>query len=176
MMKQHTKKKGVLCVDATSRVIFINSYASELVFSLFGCRLQPRNPLPRQLKECVVKLRHDHGKEQIPAATPILLERKNAAPVSVHLCDETDQAGDCLIFEEDGRAHASARLREMKLTPRQAEVVTWIMQNKTNWEIGRILGISSRTVDKHVQNIFVTLDVNNRVDLILKWQKSADQS
>ncbi|WP_447973005.1 LuxR family transcriptional regulator [Nitrospira sp. Kam-Ns4a] len=39
------------------------------------------------------------------------------------------------------------------LTKREREVLEWMKEGKTNWEIGRILGISERTVRFHVGNI-----------------------
>ncbi|NKB81107.1 MAG: hypothetical protein GKS05_04290 [Nitrospirales bacterium] len=48
------------------------------------------------------------------------------------------------------------------LTSREREVLLWIIRGKTNWEIGKILEISERTVKFHVENIFAKLDVKTR--------------
>jgi DNA-binding CsgD family transcriptional regulator len=48
------------------------------------------------------------------------------------------------------------------LTPREAEVLLWLAQGKTNPEIARILGIRPYTVRTHVERIFTKLGVNNR--------------
>lgn len=48
------------------------------------------------------------------------------------------------------------------LTPREAEVLTWIAQGKTNYEIGLILGACTGTVSKHVEHILTKLRVENR--------------
>jgi DNA-binding CsgD family transcriptional regulator len=48
------------------------------------------------------------------------------------------------------------------LTPREVEVVRWIGEGKRNAEIGVILGVSRRTVDKHVEHIFEKLGVETR--------------
>jgi DNA-binding CsgD family transcriptional regulator len=44
------------------------------------------------------------------------------------------------------------------LTAREKEVLNWATQGKTYWEIGRILGISQRTVKFHFANIRARLD------------------
>jgi DNA-binding CsgD family transcriptional regulator len=49
------------------------------------------------------------------------------------------------------------------LSRRQQEVAHWIREGKTNMEIAAILGISPRTVQKHVEHIFEKLGVETRV-------------
>ena len=48
------------------------------------------------------------------------------------------------------------------LTQREAEVLLWISQGKTNYEIGVILGAASGTIRKHVEHILSKLNVENR--------------
>jgi DNA-binding CsgD family transcriptional regulator len=50
----------------------------------------------------------------------------------------------------------------LKLTPREAEVLFWISQGKSNHEIGIILGAKTGTICKHVEHIFSKLNVENR--------------
>jgi DNA-binding NarL/FixJ family response regulator len=54
-------------------------------------------------------------------------------------------------------------LREaLGLTAREAEVLVWIARGKSNRNISEILGISSRTVDKHLEQLYAKLGVENR--------------
>lgn len=53
-------------------------------------------------------------------------------------------------------------LASLKLTPREAEVLVWIAQGKSNHEIGVILGTSTGTICKHVEHILSKLNVENR--------------
>lgn len=48
------------------------------------------------------------------------------------------------------------------LTQRESEVLLWVAQGKTNRDIGEILGMSPRTVNKHLEHIFVKLGVETR--------------
>ncbi len=59
-----------------------------------------------------------------------------------------------------------AETRE-NLTDREEEVVSWVMQSKTNKEIAAQLGISESTVKTHVSNIFNKLHVSRRLQLLL---------
>jgi DNA-binding response OmpR family regulator/DNA-binding CsgD family transcriptional regulator len=48
------------------------------------------------------------------------------------------------------------------VTGREADVLLWIANGKTNREIGQILEMSPRTVNKHLEQIFRKLGVENR--------------
>lgn len=50
----------------------------------------------------------------------------------------------------------------LKLTPREAEVLFWISQGKSNQDIGMILGAKTGTICKHVEHILSKLNVENR--------------
>jgi DNA-binding NarL/FixJ family response regulator len=48
------------------------------------------------------------------------------------------------------------------LSPREVEVIGHLVRGATNREIAASLGISERTVDRHVSNIYTKLDVSSR--------------
>ena len=52
------------------------------------------------------------------------------------------------------------------LTPREAEILSWVVQGKTNPEIGIILGIQLTTVKKHLESTFAKLGVENRTGAV----------
>ncbi|MFB9947723.1 response regulator [Rhizobium puerariae] len=54
------------------------------------------------------------------------------------------------------------------LTVRESEVLLWIAKGKSNRDIGDILGLSSRTVNKHLEQIYVKLGVENRASAAVK--------
>ncbi len=63
--------------------------------------------------------------------------------------------------------HSSADLpeefsSELGLTTREGEVLAWLSKGKTNRDIAQILGLSPRTVDKHLEQIYAKLGVENR--------------
>lgn len=58
---------------------------------------------------------------------------------------------------------AAASLKErFELTSRESDVLLWIANGKTNREIGQILEMSPRTVNKHLEQVFRKLGVENR--------------
>lgn len=59
-------------------------------------------------------------------------------------------------------ATPEALVQALGLTPREGEILSWVVQGKTNPEIGMILGIQLTTVKKHLESTFVKLGVENR--------------
>jgi DNA-binding NarL/FixJ family response regulator len=53
-------------------------------------------------------------------------------------------------------------LQKLGLTPREAEVLLWVAQGKSNLDIATILGTTENTVKKHLQNLFEKLGVDSR--------------
>jgi DNA-binding CsgD family transcriptional regulator len=47
------------------------------------------------------------------------------------------------------------------ISVREKEVLNWLQQGKTSWDISVILGISERTVNYHVYNVMRKLGVTN---------------
>jgi DNA-binding response OmpR family regulator/DNA-binding CsgD family transcriptional regulator len=48
------------------------------------------------------------------------------------------------------------------LTPREADVLLWTARGKSNKDMSEILNISARTVNKHLEQIFIKMGVENR--------------
>lgn len=53
-------------------------------------------------------------------------------------------------------------LEAMGVTPREAEVLLWVAQGKSNADIAVILGMAEKTVKKHLGNIFEKLGIESR--------------
>lgn len=54
------------------------------------------------------------------------------------------------------------------LSERQREILYWMHEGKTNWEIAKILDLTEINVKYHVDQIFVKLEVRNRVHAVAK--------
>jgi DNA-binding NarL/FixJ family response regulator len=89
---------------------------------------------------------------EVLAAITARLARKQA---------ETAAAGSQRGFHPDFSSPDPLRLA-LGLTPREAEVLLWTAQGKTNVEIGTILGMSDLTVKQHLGHVFEKLGVEGR--------------
>src|SRR5829696_2456460 len=63
------------------------------------------------------------------------------------------------------RARAGEAVREDPLTPRELEIVKLIAEAHTNDEIGVLLHISKKTVERHRANVLEKLGMRDRVEL-----------
>jgi len=77
---------------------------------------------------------------------------------------ESERPGEVLLriteVREDGKI--AALRKQGGLTRREAEVLLWVSYGKTNRTISEILGISPRTVNKHLEQVFRKLGVETR--------------
>jgi DNA-binding CsgD family transcriptional regulator len=75
-------------------------------------------------------------------------------------------------FAESIRGVYGSSIRERKqnarykLTPREYEVLNWIKEGKSSWEISNILNCSERVVIWHANNITQKLEANNRLHAV----------
>jgi len=69
------------------------------------------------------------------------------------------------MFAKDPIGHS---LSGEHLSPKEAEILTWVANGKTDEEIAIILSISKHTVDTHIRHVFQKLDVTNRIQAVVK--------
>ncbi len=67
-----------------------------------------------------------------------------------------------LLLEEARTQSDFGSLRSLGLSLREAEVLYWLAQGKTNGEIGIIIGAALGTVKKHAENLYPKLGVESR--------------
>jgi len=85
------------------------------------------------------------------------------ARLNIHYAGEIP-GGDRLLLLDEQRADTSTRrlAQTCQLTGREAEVLNWLAGGKSNRDIAEILGMSPRTVNKHLERVYVKLGVENR--------------
>lgn len=88
------------------------------------------------------------------------------------ICTEVMGNLQAMLFRPAQQAPALVMLGEVVVnglaetnqpTPREAEILHWLGEGKTNAEIAAILGISPRTVEKHCEQLFAKLGVESRL-------------
>ena len=90
---------------------------------------------------------------------PLVVERPQTRLI-VRLVPAHD--GSLLLLEQQRTVLLPRSLESLGLSPREAEVLAWVSQGKTDADIGAILGLSARTVAKHLEHIYDRLGVENR--------------
>jgi DNA-binding NarL/FixJ family response regulator len=119
---------------------------------------------------------HALGEPASPGHLPVLLESVLATGSGVVVTTAAGQRlsvrnlgaatlGETMLLlslHREGASAAASRLNDAALTPRETEVLSWLAKGKTNRDIGDILGMSPRTVNKHLEHIFEKLGVETR--------------
>jgi DNA-binding NarL/FixJ family response regulator len=125
-------------------------------------RTAPLRHLPVALIERLLRLRRGEDRTHTRGILELEGRRLECSFVSTLGADEllfriTDAAASDAADDERGVLQDA-----FTLTAREAEVLLWISRGKSNRDIGEILGISPRTVNKHLEQVFVKLGVENR--------------
>lgn len=74
----------------------------------------------------------------------------------------SDEQWVIVLREESDTAQIEALMLTFKLTKRESEVLYWAIKGKTSRDIGDILSSSPRTINKHLEHVFVKLGVETR--------------
>lgn len=72
------------------------------------------------------------------------------------------------MVESDAFDEKEIMRMSFNITVRESEVLEWLAKGKTNREIAQILDLSPRTVNKHLEQLFKKLDVDNRTTAAAK--------
>lgn len=68
--------------------------------------------------------------------------------------------------------HAEPSPKLLALTGREEEIMRWVAEGKTNWEISIILKVSLNTIKFHLKNVYQKLGgVENRWTAVAQWQR-----
>jgi DNA-binding CsgD family transcriptional regulator len=113
--------------------------------------------LHRWIREQVEHL--GRGDSLTVPSRPLIVKRE-ATRLSMRLIP--DSPDDLLVLEEENTKVDYAERQQLDLTPREAEVLHWVREGKTNKDIGAILRASPRTVGKHLERVFSKLGVETR--------------
>ncbi len=125
--------RAVVLADAAGRIVFSTRLAEDLLHKHHPHR--PSGSLPAPLSDSLVVRRFAEA-----GGTDLQL----------------------LVLEEPGAPPGPKALMTLGLTAREAEVLYWIAQGKSNPDIATILGANVRTVHKHVEHIFQKLGLETR--------------
>jgi DNA-binding NarL/FixJ family response regulator len=141
-----------LAVDATGNILWSTPNTHSLLASYGADQQWISTTLPIYIAPWL----------EAGAIEPLLIEDLSE-PLLVKTMDKELAEERLLVIEPANKPKEEDLLREkFKLTPRESEVLVWISRGKTNQEIAMILDFSPRTVNKHLEQIFRKLGVENR--------------
>ncbi|MGK6355425.1 response regulator [Sphingomonas sp. DT-207] len=153
-----TAGRPSFAIDAAGATIWLTPLATATIERLFPGWAPRDGRLPEQLAATVRPLQQPGVPPGAQASFKIdqsavectFLRQSNADEWLFRLTERREGDAERLLAERHG------------LTSREAEVLVWISRGKQNREISEILHISPRTVNKHLEQIFEKMGVENR--------------
>ena len=153
-------QQAVLSVTLEGRIRFSTPHAQRL-FSQYGLHtMRDSYWLPSSIRAW---LRNHPTQRQssddvgLPIAPLTIAGKTGTLQIRVAL-----KGVQYLLMLQEHRLETTRDLTQLGLSARETEILGWVVQGKTNPEIGLILGISPRTVQKHLEHIYGRLGVENR--------------
>jgi DNA-binding CsgD family transcriptional regulator len=165
---------GVMVIRSTGAVVLCSEMARIWIAEFFDAVFVARRvELPPPMLEWARKRMAEEGEGKmlrVVRRDPFVLARGDHCLVADLIVDHGKDS-HLVRLEKVALNAPAASLEALGITPREAEVLSWVAQGKTNREIGMILGSSARTVQKHLEHVFQKIGVESRTAAILKaWQ------
>jgi len=169
----HRLELGLILITSTGKIRLASACALRQIREYLGHRSLVGEPLPESLwmwvkeQEGLVRKRPD---SPLPPSR-LILEREGKRLV-VRLASEFYRI---LLLREE-RLPATTLQSAANLSSREAQVLQWVSQGKTNKEIGAILELSPRTVQKHLEHVYQKMGVESRTGAAAKAYEIASAS
>jgi DNA-binding NarL/FixJ family response regulator len=152
----------LLAIDGEGRVLWSTPQAGKLLGTALPGSESDGYRVPPAIRERLGLDRPPRAAANAMMAGPALAA--GAEAVRLSYVGQIGPAEFLLRLSESGAQGDEHALKQhfIKLTAREADVLAWIARGKSNRDIGEILGLSPRTVNKHLEQIYVKLGVENR--------------
>lgn len=153
--------RHLVATDASGRVLWSTPQAATLLGSAFEGFHVEGSVLPPAVRTWLD--RHTHGDPGPRPERAALTFDSGARKLRLSFVGRL-ASNEVLLRLAEGDAGSDNRVLEVKLqlTPRESEVLMWVGRGKSNRDIAEILTLSPRTVNKHLEQIYTKLGVENR--------------
>ena len=149
---------GFIVVDRALRIRYVNPRGLVLLKDFFG--EAPVDALPTRISAWLREKTRARSAAELSAPDLIIgLDHRSLTIQTVGNGEGTEYR---LLLRETVRSLDARPLQSLGLTSREAEVLLWLSEGKSNSEIAIILTAKVRTIAKHLERVFAKLMVENR--------------
>jgi DNA-binding NarL/FixJ family response regulator len=151
----------LLAASLDGRILWCTPQAGKLLGAAFRDFDTEGYVLPRGVRDWLAQ----SAAVAKPTVTPAIDLAPDASAMALRLVYVGQVGPDeylLRLVEGDAEDDQSVLKQKLAVTDREAEVLLWIARGKSNRDIAEILGLSPRTVNKHLEQIYAKLGVENR--------------
>ena len=149
----------LLAVNGVGRIIWATPQAQKLLADTLAADADDYFILPEPMPQWLDQAQ----KGKIGSQSPVIAAFPGNELLKLQYMGKVGPNEFLLRLVKESGADTPAEFsRELGLTAREGEVLSWLSKGKTNRDIAQILGLSPRTVDKHLEQIYSKLGVENR--------------
>lgn len=145
---------NVFCVNNEGRLSWATPYVHELIDNISNNDNTPWLTVARLLQDWLIKA----TSEKKASLTISCFDQQ----LNVFYERQQDELHLLRIVEAKTEKTSQYLQENLPITKRESEVLYWVSYGKTSWEISQILAMSPRTVNKHLEQIYKKLGVDNR--------------
>jgi DNA-binding NarL/FixJ family response regulator len=148
-----TTGKHILELDNDGNIVWATQQAKRLLDTIQQIEPGGKVEFHTQLQNWLRK------KEK---QSPLIFKKNENNIQLTYLSGQKDQHHLIQLSEREPNKDTQTLIDRLNVTQREADVLLWLSNGKTNREIAQILDISPRTVNKHLEVVFRKLEVDNR--------------
>lgn len=149
----------LLHVSSKGKIVWASSPARRLLHAYWGWT-DTSAKLPPALRRMLCRRSSEGASSPTQPGKDVVMVGRHGASLSVRLIEDNGRLW--FLLDERSVPLNGMPLQAHGLTKREAEVMQWLAAGKSNKDIGTILAISPRTVEKHLARIFEHLGVETR--------------
>lgn len=146
-------KQYVLAVDGHGELLWATPEARKLLSERFRSTGREKNPLSAEIRTWLKNERMNDDLVVQTETDPLTIRYFKFVHANEHLLR---------IVGHDVLLDSGVLEAALHITKREAEVLMWVAHGKTNREIGEILTLSPRTINKHLEQVYAKIHVDNR--------------
>jgi DNA-binding response OmpR family regulator/DNA-binding CsgD family transcriptional regulator len=153
----------LLAVSRQGKIMWATPQAQKLLADNLPAKVSGNAEDELELPESMLQWLEQAQAGGTGAKAPALASFPNNGQLQLQYMGKLGPSEFLLRLAKDTSSDTPASFRsDLGLTSREGEVLSWLSKGKTNRDIAQILGLSPRTVDKHLEQIYAKLGVENR--------------
>jgi DNA-binding CsgD family transcriptional regulator len=163
---------GVIWLGDNLKIDWLSSKAQQFLEDYCKTQGDGQKTAPESIVDWIkIQRARWQDNENVSPQIPLTVEGRHGRLIVRWIRQSADRS--YLILSEERQFPPALMIPGV--TVRETEVLRWLAEGKSNQSIAIILGISLRTVEKHMENILIKLKVENRVEAALRAREQFSQ-